>query len=133
MRKKFIVYLIVFAFINVASLAILGMAAKNKAIDLGPEANDATPEMLGSDEIAIRKLASQVGSALVTGASLIGDPDTIGEEFELTASDFVYGVYDDNFTEIMEDTQGIILIETDAEGSFKTLSVIFQKKIISFF
>ncbi|KKM78477.1 hypothetical protein LCGC14_1359540 [marine sediment metagenome] len=58
MRKKFIEYLIVFAFINVASLAIFGMAAKNEAIDPGPEAKDATPEMIGSDEIVMRKLAS---------------------------------------------------------------------------
>jgi len=114
MRKKFFVLLLVFAFLNVGSLLILGMAAKNETIDLGPDYIDATPEMLGSDEIAMRKLASEVGSALATGASPIGDPATIGEEFVLTVSDFVYGDYDETFEVIMDGTHGIILCAYDS-------------------
>ena len=48
---------------------------------------DLSVEMLGEDEIAMRKLAAQVGPAVATNASPIGEPATIGDEFTITVSD----------------------------------------------
>ncbi len=125
MRKKKFVLLLVFAFLNVGTIALLATATAApaidlgpEAIDLGPEAIDATPEMLGADEVAMRKHAAEVGAAVATGASLIGDPVFIGENLSLTVSDFVYGDYDENFTVIMEGTHGIILVEKDAYENY---------------
>lgn len=115
MRKKQIfVLLLVFAFINVSAIALLGTAATAApAIDLGPEIIDATPEMIGEDEVAMRKYAAEVGAAVATGASLIGDPATVGEEFIITVSDFVLGDYEETFEVIMDGTHGIILLAYD--------------------
>ena len=111
MRKKQIfVLLITFAFISVGTMAVFTTAKTTPAIDYGPEAIDATPEMIGEDEVAMRKRAAEVGAAVATGASLIGDPATIGEEFIITVSDFVYGDYDETFEVIMDGTHGIILL-----------------------
>ena len=110
MRKKIFVLLLVFAFMNVGTIALMATASTAPAIDLGPEAIDGTPEMLGTEELLMRKRAGEVGAAVATGASLIGDPATIGEEFVLTVSDFVFGDYDDTFEVIMDGTHGIILL-----------------------
>ena len=120
MRKKIFVLLLVFAFMNVGTVALLATAktTTSPAIDLGPEAIDATAEMLGDDEIAMRKRAAEVGAAVATGASIIGDPATIGEELTINVADFVFGDYDENFTVIMEGTHGIILIESDAYDNY---------------
>jgi len=111
MRKKQIfVLLLTFAFISVGTMAVFATATTTPAIDLGPEAIDATPEMIGEDEVAMREYAAEVGAAVATGASIIGDPATIGEEFDITVSDFVYGDYDETFEVIMDGTHGIILL-----------------------
>ena len=111
MRKKQIfVLLLISAFMSVGTLALFAPVTAAPVIDYGPEAIDATPEMLGEDELAMRKRAAEVGAAVATGASLIGDPATIGEEFVITVSDFVYGDYDETFEVIMDGTHGIILL-----------------------
>ena len=112
MRKKQIfVLFVIFTFISGGTMALFATATTTTpAIDLGPEAIDATPEMIGEDEVAMRKHAAEVGAAVATGASLIGDPATIGEELVITVSDFVYGDYDETFEVIMDGTHGIILL-----------------------
>ena len=96
---------------------LLPPAAASPSFDLsteGPFVIDATPEMLGEKEVAIRKYAAEVGAAEATQASSIGDPVGIGEELNLTVSDFVVGEYNETFVVIMDGTWGIILIEKAA-------------------
>ncbi len=119
MRKKQIfVLLLVFAFLSVSSMGIFAASKSEQVIDLGPEPIDVTPEMLGEKEIAMRERAAEVGSAIATGASPIGDPATIGAELTISVADFVFGDYDENFTVVMEGTDGIILIEKDAYDNY---------------
>ena len=116
-KKQIFVLLTIFAFISVSAIALFATkttaAAAPVIIDYGPEAIDATPEMLGEDEIAMREYAAEVGAAVATGASPIGDPATIGEELLITVSDFVYGDYEETFEVIMYGTHGIILLAYD--------------------
>jgi hypothetical protein len=85
----------------------------------GPDPVDATVEMLGEDEIAIREYAAQVGSAKATNASPIGDPATIGDEFTITVSDSGMDVdYDETFVVVMDGEHGIILIEKAAYDAY---------------
>jgi len=115
MRKKQIfVLLLIFAFLSVSSIGIFAVASSDKGIEFVPEAIDATPAMLGEKEIAMRERAAEVGSAIATGASPMGDPVVIGLEMDITVSDFVYGDYDETFVVIMEGLHGIILIEKEA-------------------
>ena len=119
MKKKFIiVLLIVFAFLNVAGFAIVGTSSSTPSIDYGPEVIDVTPEMLGEKEIAMREYAAEVGSAIATGASPIGESAVIGVELDITVSDFVFGDYDETFVVLMEGVHGIILIEKDAYDNY---------------
>ena len=112
-KKQIFVLITVFAFISVSVIGLFAISTAATVIDLGPEAIDATPDMLGEDEIAMRELAAEVGSAVATGASPIGDPATIGEELVITVSDFVYGDYDETFEVIMDGLHGIILLAYD--------------------
>ena len=110
-KKQILVLLLISAFISVGTLALFVPVVAKPAIDYGPEAIDATPEMLGDDELAMRKYAAEVGAAVATGASPIGDPATIGEEIVVTVSDSGLGTsYDETFEVIMDGTHGIILL-----------------------
>ena len=92
---------------------------RNSMAPAGPDPMDATVEMLGPKEIAMRKLAAQVGPAMATNASPIGKPATIGEELPITISDFGTNVdYDETFVVVMEGTHGIILIEKAAYDNY---------------
>ncbi len=123
MRKKIIALLFVFAFMGVSTMALMATAKTTApAIDYGPEVIDATPEMLGEDEIAMRKRAAEVGAAVATGASLIGDPAYVGDNFTIGVSDFMYGDYDENFTVVIEGVHGIILVETDAVDNYDAVT-----------
>ena len=85
----------------------------------GPFVMDATPEMLGEKEVAMREYAAEVGAAEATQASLIGDPATIGDDFDITVSDMGLGIdYVETFIVVMDGTHGIILIEKAAYDSF---------------
>jgi hypothetical protein len=85
----------------------------------GPDPMDLSVEMLGDDEIALRKQAAIVGSAAATNASPSGLPATIGEQITVTVSDNGMGVdYDEEFVVVMDGTHGIILITKDAYDSF---------------
>ncbi|MDH5363469.1 MAG: hypothetical protein OEW84_09175, partial [Aigarchaeota archaeon] len=80
---------------------------------------DATFEMLGEDEITIRKLAAQYGSLMATGASPGGEPATVGDELTITVSDFWLDIdYDETFVVLMDGTYGIILIEKAAHDNY---------------
>jgi immune inhibitor A len=92
---------------------------RNSMAPEGPDPMDLTVEMLGEEEIAIRKLAAQVGPAVATRASPRGEPATIGEEFTFTVSDDGMGVdYDETFVVLLDGTNGIVLITKDAFDSF---------------
>ncbi|MCK4314255.1 MAG: immune inhibitor A [Anaerolineae bacterium] len=92
---------------------------RNSMAPDGPDAMDATVEMLGEEEIAIRKYAAQVGPAIATNASPIGDPATIGEELVITVSDMGLGIdYDETFVVVMDGTHGIILLEKAAYDNY---------------
>lgn len=85
----------------------------------GPDPIDLTPEMLGEKEIALRNYAAQVGSAAATGASPVGEPVEIGDEFTFTVSDDGLGIdYDETFVVLMDGTHGIILIEKAAYDNY---------------
>jgi hypothetical protein len=92
---------------------------RNNMAPDGPDPMDLSVERLGEDEIAIRKLAAQVGPALATNATPFGAPATIGEEFTFTISDDGLGIdYDETFVVLLDGTHGIILITKDAFDSF---------------
>jgi hypothetical protein len=81
----------------------------------GPDPMDLSPEMLGKDEIAIRKLAARVGPAIATKASPAGDPALVGDEFIVSVSDSGSGIdYDETFVVLMDGAHGIILLEKAA-------------------
>jgi hypothetical protein len=81
----------------------------------GPDPMDLSVERLGEKEIAIRKYAAEVGSAVATNASPIGEPAEVGEEFTVSVSDDGLGVdYDETFVVILEGEHGLILIEKAA-------------------
>ncbi|NHJ26218.1 MAG: hypothetical protein EAX89_16685, partial [Candidatus Lokiarchaeota archaeon] len=127
MRNKTITISII-AFLTIGTFGLLftGLLGSSTAsytpIDLAtmqPYAIDATPDMLGEDEIAIRKAAAEFGSAVATGASPIGEPAEVGDEFTFTVSDNGLGVdYDEDFVVVLEGDYGLILITKDAYDSF---------------
>ena len=81
----------------------------------GLDPMDLSVDMLGEDEIAIRKKAAEVGSAEATGASPIGEPANIGDEFVITVSDNGLDVdYDETFVVVLDGTHGIIMIAKPA-------------------
>jgi hypothetical protein len=87
---------------------------------------DLTVEMLGKDEIALRKQAAVVGSAVATNASPTGMPATIGETLTINVSDDGSGVdYDEKFVVVLDGTWGIILIEKAAYDSFDGVNYRF--------
>lgn len=123
MRKKLIIItLMVFAFLNIASLTFISTASGSSPAgltSLGPEPIDLSPERLGAREIALRRYAAQVGSAVATSASPIGEPAVLGEDFTFTVSDDYMGVsYDETFIVVRKSTNGLILITEDAYNSF---------------
>jgi hypothetical protein len=103
----------------VAAEGPLSSFPRNEMAPEGPDPMDVTPEMLGRDEIAIRKLAARVGPALATGASPVGEPAEVGDEFTFTVSDSGLDVdYDETFVVLLEGDDGLILITKDAFDSF---------------
>ena len=114
----------VFVFLNVASLAVFTRADSSPMRELGREAMDVTPEMIGEDEVAIRQLAAEVGSKIATGASLIGDPATIGEEMIINVGNFDpdHPSYDETFVVLMDGVNGVILIEKEAYDNYDDIT-----------
>ncbi len=92
----------------------------------GPLAMDASPEMLGEKEVAIREYAAEVGAAIATQASPMGDPATIGEELVITVSDSGLNIdYDETFVVVLDGLHGIICIEKAAYDSFDGTTYYF--------
>ena len=87
---------------------------------------DATPEMIGEKEIAMRQKAAEIGAAAATEASLVGDPAVIGEELVINVADFVEGNYDETFVVLLEnegeDSHGIICIEKAAYDNYDVIA-----------
>lgn len=91
----------------------------NRLVPEGPNVVDATVEMLGDDDIAIREYAARIGSAKATGASPAGQPATIVEELTLSVADMGNNIdYDETFVVVMEGTNGIILVEKTAYDNY---------------
>ncbi|MHA1886356.1 MAG: hypothetical protein ACW96S_14975, partial [Promethearchaeota archaeon] len=86
----------------------------------GPDAIDASVEMLGEREIAIRQRAAEVGSLLASGASPIGNPATIGDTEDVDVGNFDpdHAGYTETFVVILDGTHGIILIEKAAYDAY---------------
>jgi len=130
MSKKFIavvgVVALFVAFLPAAVAAdgppeppVVSPPAKYSAELLGPDPVDLTVEMLGDEEIAIRKRAAEVGSYAATNASPMGSPAAVGEELTITVSDNGLGVdYDETFVVVLDGTWGIILIEKAAYDNY---------------
>jgi len=92
---------------------------RNNMAPEGLDPMDLSVEMLGEDEIAIRKLAAQVGPAVATNASPAGEPAEVGDVLTFTVSDDGLGVdYDEDFVVLLEGEHGLILITQDAYDSF---------------
>lgn len=98
---------------------VVSPPAKYSAELLGPDPMDLTVEMLGDEEVAIRKHAAEVGSYTATNASPIGSPATVGEELTITVSDNGLDVdYDETFVVVLDGAWGIILIEKAAYDNY---------------
>jgi|GEM_PF-1544001 len=96
-----------------------GTFPRNSMAPEGPDVMDATVEMLGENEIAIREYAARVGSAKATEASPAGNPATIGEELTINVADMGNGIdYDETFVVVMDGTYGIVLIEKTAYDNY---------------
>jgi hypothetical protein len=109
-----------------ASTDFLTTFPRNSMAPTGLDPMDATPEMLGEDEVAIRKYAAEVGSAIATGVSPAGEPATVADEFTITVSDNGLGVdYDETFVVVLDGTWGIILIEKAAYDAFDGTNYYF--------
>lgn len=92
---------------------------RNNMVPDGPIAMDATVEMLGEKEIALRTYAAQVGSEMATMASPFGQGATIGDELSISVTDIGMGYnYDEMFVVTMEGTNGIILVEKAAYDNY---------------
>lgn len=92
---------------------------RNTTAPDGPDPMDLSVEDLGEDEIAIRKLAAQVGPAIATNVSPIGEAATIGDELTITVSDDGLGVdYDETFVVVEDGLHGIIVIEKAAYDAY---------------
>jgi hypothetical protein len=84
---------------------------RNSMAPAGPDPMDLTVEKLGAKEIAIRKLAAQIGPAAATHASLIGAPANVGDEITVMVSDDGLGTdYPETFVVVKDGVHGFILI-----------------------
>ena len=105
MNKKFIAVIGIVALLvallpaSVSADTPVGPPATFPRNDMAPDGldpMDLSVEMLGEEEIALRKYAAEVGSAVATNASPIGEPAEVGDEFTFTVSDNGLGIdYDD--------------------------------------
>jgi hypothetical protein len=92
---------------------------RNSMAPAGLDPMDLSVEMLGEKEIAIRKLAAEIGPGAATNASPVGEPATVGDEFTITVSDSGLGIdYDETFVVVMDGTHGIILVEKAAYDAY---------------
>ena len=101
----------------------LGEFPRNSIAPDGLDPMDLTVEDLGEDEMAIRQLAAEIGTARATNPSPIGLPADIGDEFTFTVSDNGLGIdYDEDFVVLMEGTHGIVLIEKAACDNYDPIT-----------
>ncbi len=92
---------------------------RNAMAPAGPDAKDATVEMLGPKELAMRQRAAQVGTVVATNVSRAGQSATEGEELVVSVSDMGLNVdYDETFVVLLDGEHGIILIEKAAYDNY---------------
>ena len=92
---------------------------RNNVAPAGLDPMDLSVDMLGDDEVAIRKYAAQVGPAVAYNISPSGDPAVVGDEISITVSDNGLGVdYPETFVVVADGTHGIILIEKAAYDNY---------------
>ena len=123
-KKQILVLLLIFTFLSVGTMALFTTAAAAPAIDYGPEAIDATPEMIGEDEVAMRKYATEVGAAVATEASISGDPAVVGEELVIPVANFAPGQarYDETFVVVMNGVNGVICVAKEGVDNFDAVT-----------
>jgi hypothetical protein len=103
-----------------------GEFPRNNMAPEGPDPMDLSVEMLGEEEIALRKYAAKVGPGVATNASPIGEPANVGDEFTITVSDNGLGFdYDEDFVVVLDGSWGIILIEKAAYDAFDGTNYYF--------
>jgi hypothetical protein len=125
MRKKILTITII-SFLALGSfgfllMALIAPASPSKDLQLpeGPHAIDLTPEMLGEEEVALRNYAAEVGPAIATQASPIGEPADVGDTFTFTLSDSYLSLdYDKEFEIIMEGEHCLLLLMTETIATF---------------
>ncbi len=120
MRKKILIMLVIFSFLGGSFMAFIPLtsASGTPRILKDRVPMDFTPDMLGEDELAIRKEAAKFGPASATQASPIGEPAELGDPFTFELSDDYYGGYDEDFIVVLEGLHCLILITQDAYDSF---------------
>jgi len=62
----------------------------NNMAPAGPGPMDLNSEMLGKDEIAIRKLAAEIGPVAITNTFLVSEQAEVGDEYTITVR---YGLH----------------------------------------
>jgi hypothetical protein len=120
-KEKILVLILATLLIGISSVGFLTTVTPktNEILYLGPEAIDLSPEDLGEDEMAIRREAALVGPGVATGASPIGEPANVGDEFVVTVSDDGLGIdYDETFKVVYEGVNSLFLVTMDAYNSF---------------
>ncbi|MFX1326530.1 MAG: hypothetical protein ACFE91_00100 [Promethearchaeota archaeon] len=122
-KKQILIVILVFFLVNIASMSIAlsarGATNQSPRTLNGSEAIDATPEMIGEKEVAIRKKAAEVGSAIATQASPSGESVGIGDEYKFIVSDYGLEIdYEETFVAIMEGEHGIILIAKEGIDNY---------------
>jgi hypothetical protein len=137
MIRKFLIKIAILALLGSLVIGVVPAAAdgpvsppaefpRNTMAPAGLDPMDLSVEMLGEEEIALRKYAAEVGSAVASNASSIGEPAVVGDEITLTVSDNGLGTdYDETFVVVLDGTNGIILIEKAAYDSFDGTNYYF--------
>ncbi|MFX0082671.1 MAG: hypothetical protein ACFE94_13055 [Candidatus Hodarchaeota archaeon] len=120
MRKKILIMLVILSFLGGSFMAFIPSttASGTSRIIKDRVPMDFTPDMLGEEELAIRREAAKFGSASATQASPIGEAAEIGDPFTFELSDDYYGGYDEDFIVLMKGVHSLILITQDAYDSF---------------
>lgn len=118
--RKILITLVILSFLGGSFMAFIPTTGASDTLKM-PEGRvpmDYTPDMLGEDELAIRREAAKFGSEIATQASPIGEPAVVGDTFTFDLSDDYYGDYAEDFIVLLEGSHSLILITQDAYDSF---------------
>ena len=85
----------------------------------GPDAIDATPEMLGAREVEFRERAAMGGVEIARVPWPRRNPVVIGEQLTIEVSDIATGTpYNETFVVVLDGTYGIVLLEKAAYDAY---------------